>query len=196
MEEEAALFTTAQTICREISSVFANAETHSPNAQRVMITEIANTAKGGGRIAVHGVGREGLMMKALAMRLFHLGLSVSCVGDMTTPAIGNNDLLIASAGPGGFGTVDALCRRAKEAGARVVLLTAQPGGSAAKYADAVALVPAQTMADDKNPNVGVLPMGSLYEGAMFVLFEMVVLSLRAPLGQSAESMRERHTNLE
>jgi len=26
------------------------------------------------RIALHGLGREGLMMRALAMRLFHLGL--------------------------------------------------------------------------------------------------------------------------
>lgn len=37
------------------------------------------------RIAVYGVGREGLMIKSLTMRLFHLGMDVHVVGDMTTP---------------------------------------------------------------------------------------------------------------
>ncbi|HZC34608.1 MAG TPA: hypothetical protein VE242_03285 [Chthoniobacterales bacterium] len=37
------------------------------------------------RIALYGVGQEGLMMKALAMRLYHLGYAASVVGDMTTP---------------------------------------------------------------------------------------------------------------
>ncbi len=36
------------------------------------------------RIACYGVGREGLMMKALCMRLMHLGLDTHVVGDMTT----------------------------------------------------------------------------------------------------------------
>jgi 6-phospho-3-hexuloisomerase len=39
-------------------------------------------------------------------------------------------------------------------------------------------------------------MGSLYEGAMFVLFEIMVLKLRDRLGATADEMRRRHTNLE
>ena len=42
----------------------------------------------------------------------------------------------------------------------------------------------------------VLPMGSLFEGAMFLVFEAVVLRLREVLGETAESMRARHTNME
>jgi 6-phospho-3-hexuloisomerase len=53
-----------------------------------------------GKIALHGVGREGLMMRALAMRLFHLGYDISIVGDMTAPHLGAGDLLIISVGPG------------------------------------------------------------------------------------------------
>ncbi|KAG2296967.1 hypothetical protein Bca52824_043636 [Brassica carinata] len=41
-----------------------------------------------------------------------------------------------------------------------------------------------------------LPMGSVYEGALFVLFEMVVYKLGEVLGESPESIRCRHTNLE
>ena len=46
------------------------------------------------RIACYGVGREGLMMKALCMRLMHLGLDAHVVGDMTTPAVGPGDLCL------------------------------------------------------------------------------------------------------
>lgn len=41
-----------------------------------------------------------------------------------------------------------------------------------------------------------LPMGSLYEGAMFVLFEAMVDDLARRLGKSAQHMRARHTNME
>lgn len=141
------------------------------------------------------------MLKALCMRLAHLGLSAHIVFDMTTPPISSGDLLIASAGPGGFSTVDALCSVARSNGGRVLLLTAQPEtGSCVKHASVVAYVPAQTMANDADEgNVKsrpLLPMGSVYEGALFVLFEMVVYKLGEVLGESPEAIRSRHTNLE
>jgi 6-phospho-3-hexuloisomerase len=42
----------------------------------------------------------------------------------------------------------------------------------------------------------VLPMGSLFEGAEFVLFEVMILKLRDRLGITPEAMRANHTNLE
>jgi 6-phospho-3-hexuloisomerase len=149
-----------------------------------------------GRIALYGVGREGLQIKGFAMRLFHLGRQVAMVGDMTTPPLGAGDLLIVSAGPGGFSTVDALLGVARGAGARTLLVTAQPGGSAARLADTILTVPAQTMADDSGAAVSVLPMGSLYEGAQYILFEVMILKLRDRLGVTPEAMRANHTNLE
>jgi 6-phospho-3-hexuloisomerase len=40
------------------------------------------------RIALYGAGREGLMIRAFTMRLFHLGLYAHVVGYMTTPPLG------------------------------------------------------------------------------------------------------------
>lgn len=145
------------------------------------------------------------MLKAFCMRLFHLGLSAHVVGDVTTPPISSGDLLIASAGPGAFSTVDAICRVSKSAGARVLLITAQPGcgSEASLLADDVAYLPGRTMADDEVEGEGggglpefSLPMGSVYEGAMFVLFEMVVVRLAEKLGRTMGELRSRHTNLE
>lgn len=155
-----------------------------------------NELAGARRIALYGVGREGLQIRGLAMRLFHLGLAASVVGDMATPYLGEGDVLVVSAGPGDFSTVSALIGVARSAGARVLVVTAQPDGGAARKADAVLVVPAQTMADDRGADTSVLPMGSLYEGALYVLFELLILSLRERLGTSAEVMRANHTNLE
>ena len=147
------------------------------------------------RIATYGVGREGLMMRALCMRLMHLGLDAHVVGDMTTPHLGGADLLVVSAGPGTFSTVNALLGVARDAGARTVVVTAQPDGPAPRSADTVIHLRAQTMADDRGGD-SVLPMGSLYEAALLVFFDIVSILLRERTGQTMEGMRGRHTNLE
>lgn len=149
------------------------------------------------RIVAHGVGREGLMMRALAMRLYHLGLDAHVVGDMSTPPVGPGDLLIVSAGPGDFSTVRGLVGVARSAGARTACITAQPSAPVPLACDLVLTIPAQTMANDQTPNpASVLPMGSLFEGAQFLTFEILILALRDRIGASPDAMRARHTNLE
>lgn len=148
------------------------------------------------RVVCYGVGREGLMMRALAMRLYHMGLDAHVVGDMSCPPVGKGDLLIVSAGPGAFSTVMGLVGVAQEAGAQVACVTATPDGAAARRADLVLVIPAQTMANDQGAAVSVLPMGSLFEGAQYLTFELLILALRDHLGVDPVAMRARHTNLE
>jgi 6-phospho-3-hexuloisomerase len=179
----------AQAAIAEIGVVLARAGSHE--AER-MCDEIVKAR----RIACYGVGREGLMMKALCMRLMHLGLDAHSVGDMTTPPIGAGDLLIASAGPGSFSTVLGLQEVAKRSGARMMIVTAQPEGEAPALADVVITLSAQTMANDQDAANSVLPMGSLYEAAQLVFFDLVSILLREKTGQTADQMRQRHTNLE
>ena len=149
------------------------------------------------KVMVYGCGREALQIKGFATRLFHLGVPVSVVGDMAAPRLGPGDVFLASSGPGETSTVLTLMRVARDAGATVVLVTAQPAASAADLADHVLTIPAQTMADDRGPDRrSVLPMGSVFEGALFVLFEVMVLKLKSMLKVSPEAMRARHTNME
>lgn len=149
------------------------------------------------RIVVFGGGRERLQIMGLAMRLFHMGLNAAVEGDMTTPAVGKGDVFLVTCGPGYISTALALMGVAKEAGAEVILITAQPQGRLAPLADLILHLPAQTMADDQGEKKSsVLPMGSLFEGALFVLFEVMVLKLKAALDITADAMRANHTNLE
>src|SRR5450631_1044356 len=90
---------------------------------------------GARRIALYGAGREGLAIKGFAMRLFHLGLDAHMVGDMTTPSIGNGDLLIVTSGAGFLATADALVGIAASAGATTAIVTAQPRGATSVKTD-------------------------------------------------------------
>ena len=151
---------------------------------------------GARRIVLFGCGREGLQMRGFAMRLFHMGRDVAVWGDMTTPPVGPGDLLIVSAGPGALATAGVLVDIARQAGARAALITAQAAGDLAGRVDVVTVIPAQTMADDRGAAPSVLPMGSLFETAQMIFFELVILKLRPLVGETSQTMRARHTNLE
>src|SRR3984957_12687908 len=68
------------------------------------------------RIVCYGVGREGLMMAAIAMRLMHAGFKSYVVGEMVTPPVGAGDIFFTSAGPGHFPIIETLLKVAREAG--------------------------------------------------------------------------------
>jgi len=177
-------------INQELLQVIAGID---PDQFKAFLTSIEQARK----IALFAGGREGLMIKALAMRLFHLGYDVSVVGDMTAPYLSKGDLLILGVGPGYVSTVDALRSVAQRDGAKVVCITAQPNGKTSVAADALVFIPAQTMADDEGGAASsILPMGSLFELALFVFGEAVVLELLRRSGKTFGAARDRHTNLE
>ena len=173
----------------ELKAVFSRIDDSRVDAA---VAEIAAAR----RIVMYACGRERLQIMGFCMRLHHLGLDVAMVGDMTTPPAGRGDLFLAVCGPGEVSTTSALMGVAKKAGARTAVVTAQPAGVTSAMADFILLLPAQTMADDQAAKRSVLPMGSLYEGALFVLFEVMVLKLMALKGITHDDMRRRHTNME
>ena len=183
------LRSTARAALTELNQVFGAIDNGAADA---LIESIARAR----RIALYGAGREGLAIKGFAMRLFHLGLDAHVVGDMTTPSVGNGDLLIVTSGAGFLATADALVGIAASAGASTAIVTAQPRGATSVKTDIRVVIPAQTMFDDRGNSASILPMGSLFEFAEAVLFELIILRLREQLKETAETMRVRHTNLE
>ncbi len=178
------------TALSELNGVFEKIDDAAVDQALAMIAE-ART------VVVFGGGRERLQIMGFAMRLYHMGLDVAVEGDMTTPPVGPGDLFIVTCGPGEISTALALLDVAKKAGAKILFITAQPKGRGAAYADFVLTIPAQTMADDQGEQKSsVLPMGSLFEGALFVLFEVMVLKLRDLMSIDPAVMRANHTNLE
>ena len=178
-----------QTALNELAAVFDRLDDTETDRAVAMIAAARSTV-------VFGAGRERLQIMGFAMRLFHMGLPVAVTGDMTTPPVGPGDLFVATVGPGDLSTATALIGVAKAAGATVLVITAQPDGPSCRLADHILTIPAQTMADDQGATTAVLPMGSVYEGALFILFEVMVLKLKTLRALDPAAMRARHTNLE
>ena len=183
------------TLADQIGQAAAELAAGAAGTDPRQLADLADEIATANRIASFGCGREGLMMRALTMRLYHLGLDVHMVGDMSCPPLAEGDLLLVSSGPGHLATVAALIHQARAAGARVACITAQPTGPDPAACDLVLTIPAQTMASDQS-STAILPMGSIFEGAQFLIFEILVLHLRDRLGESMATMRARHTNLE
>ena len=178
------------TALAELGAVFERLDDGQVNHAIEMIVE-ANTT------VVFGGGRERLQIMGFAMRLYHMSVPVAVEGDMTTPPVGEGDLFIVTCGPGEISTALALMGVARDAGAKILFITAQPVSRGAALADFTITLPAQTMADDRGEKKSsVLPMGSLFEGALFILFEVMILKLIDRLELTPEAMRVRHTNLE
>lgn len=141
------------------------------------------------RIFVYGAGRSGLMLRALAMRLAQQGRTVYAVGDCTTPAIGEGDLLIAASASGTTHSVCRFVQIALNCGADVLVLTARAQSPLTQLAPADILLPAPTKDE---AGASIQPLGSLFEQALLLCGDAVVRRMEA----DAPDMRRRHANLE
>jgi len=143
------------------------------------------------RIFVVGQGRSGLVMRAFANRLMHIGRTVFVVGESTTPAAGKGDLLVACSKSGETGTTCLIAEKAKRAGAMVAALTARRDSRLARTADIV-----MGVAEERGSTVSSQFGGSLFEQSCLLILDAICLVLSVRLRQSNERMMSRHTNLE
>lgn len=180
-----------ETMLGEYRQVF---ETLDQDSMRAFIEQI----KKSDRIFCIGVGREGMMTRAFAMRLMHMGKEVHWIWDDTTPSIGEGDLLIATLGDGQIGHIDYVCRRAKEAGAFIYVVTGAPSGKTAREAaDGIFFVPASVYRGKDKVVPSFQPMGNLFEQCLLMIFDIIVMTLVEETPElSFEKMAERHRNVE
>jgi 6-phospho-3-hexuloisomerase len=147
------------------------------------------------RIFVTGTGRSGLALKMAAMRLMHLGLTVHVVGEITTPAIGARDLLIAASGSGTTNGVVLSAVTADEAGANVLAITTAPRSPLAAVASVVLVIPAATK-QDTSATRSQQYAGALFEQSVLLLTDALFQSMWHQRGETAAQLWKRHANLE
>lgn len=147
------------------------------------------------RIFTAGAGRSGLALKMAAMRLMHLGLTVHVAGEVTTPAIAANDLLLVASGSGTTAGALQAAQTAKNVGTRILLLTAAPTSPLAALADHLLLIPAATK-QQHGGTVSRQYAGALFEQAVLLLTDALFQQLWRTRGESAQQLYTRHANLE
>ncbi len=159
------------------------------------------------RIYVMGAGRSGLVAKAFAMRLMHLGLTSYVVGETVTPALDKADLVVVFSGSGETKTVADIAESAKAIGGRLCLITSKRESRIGRIADCCVVIESRR---DENgdehtefeirqmmgKHKSFAPLGTLFETASVIFADAVISRLMEIKEINVEMLRGRHVNIE
>jgi 6-phospho-3-hexuloisomerase len=157
------------------------------------------------RILVLGTGRSGLVGRAFAMRLMHLGFQVYVMGETITPSIGRGDLVIALSGSGTTKLVVTAAEIGKTVGAKIIAVTSYPDSDIAKLADHIVIIKGRTKVADEQDyflrqlmgeHEPMAPLGTVFEISMMTFLDGVVVELMRRLGLTEKELRKRHATIE
>ncbi len=159
------------------------------------------------RIYVMGAGRSGLVAKAFAMRLMHLGFSAFVVGETITPSLSKGDIMVIFSGSGRTKTVADIAETAKDIGAKICLITSDAESRIGKISDCTVIIEhhrdevsddavefeiRQMMGDHKS----FAPLGTLFETASMIFADAVISRLMEITQTDEVALKNRHTNVE
>lgn len=159
------------------------------------IATLAITLQEANRIFVTGAGRTGLMMKAIAMRLMHLGFTVYVVGETTTPAIQQGDVLLAASGSGTTNAIVNAAKKAHAAGAIVAAISATGESPLSAIAQSTLVIPANRKQDFGGARSAQYA-GSLFEQSVLLTGDALFQSLWLLSNVPAEEIWKQHANME
>ena len=159
------------------------------------LARVADLISSAPRVFVLGAGRSGLALRMTAMRLMHLGLDCHVVGEVTTPAITANDVLLIASGSGTTEGIVRAAQTAVSAGARVAAITTVPSSPLTALSSATIVVQAAGKLD-RSKAASAQYAGSLFEQVVVVLGDALFHALWSRSGASADDLWPRHSNLE
>lgn len=159
------------------------------------------------RIYVMGAGRSGLVAKAFAMRLMHLGFISFVVGETITPAMRQKDLLVIFSGSGRTKTIADIAETAKEIGGRIALITSNRDSKISRMADVIVIIENQRdQVRDETAEFEIrqmtgehrsfAPLGTLFETAAMVFADACISRLMEVSMIDEKELKNRHANIE
>ncbi|SFB20343.1 MULTISPECIES: 6-phospho-3-hexuloisomerase [unclassified Bacillus (in: firmicutes)] len=176
-------------ILEELSGVLEQVDYES-------IHEVTDQLLKAKRIFVSGEGRSGLMAKAFAMRLMHLGANSFVVGETTTPSLETGDTVVLISGSGKTKSVVWTAEVARGLGCEVIALTTNLESPLALESGSVVHVPAATKYRRENEKASVQPLGSLFDQSIHMILDYVCLEYAQKQKLEHEAVFQKHSNLE
>lgn len=177
----------------------------SKELNRAQVENFIDTILNSKRVFIMGAGRSGLVAKAFAMRLMHIGFNTYVVGETVTPSLKRGDVFIAVSGSGETSSVVNAAKIAKKVGAKIVAITSFPKSSLGKTSHLVVEIPGRTKTESLTDFLhreivgeyaSLTPLGTLFEVGALIFLDGVVASLMRKLGKKEEELRERHATIE
>ena len=148
------------------------------------------------RVFFVGVGRVMLSLKSVAKRFAHLGIECHIVGEITEPAIGKEDVLIAASGSGESLFPKEIAKKAKTIGAKVIMIGSNRESTLAKTADFMVRVPTNTKMKCEDEIASEQIMTSLFEQFLLLYGDIVARMIVTKNGIDIDALWDCHANLE
>jgi 6-phospho-3-hexuloisomerase len=163
------------------------------------------------RIYVAGAGRSGVIARAFALRLLHLGYDVYVVGETITPALKPGDTLVVFSGSGETHSVASICETVKGLGGNVCLITASTDSRMSRIADCVVNLGdltgyyqgdhstyevRQVTGQYRSVSSAFAPLGTLFETLALVFSDAVISALMVAKKEEVGELQRRLTNME
>jgi len=145
------------------------------------------------RVFVYGAGRSGMVARAFAVRLAHLGYTVYVIGETVAAPVQKGDVVVLVSGTGETYPVAMSAEIAKNIGASVLVLTAHRRSKVASFGDVVLEI-AGDASTQRDPRLA--PLGTLFETTTWIFLDGVVAELMARRHQTEEMLRQRHATME
>jgi 6-phospho-3-hexuloisomerase len=134
-----------------------------------------------------GAGRMGYSLRAFIMRLSHMKLNASMIGDTNVPSICKNTKIIINSSSGETESIVLFAQKAKKHGAKIYLITSNPNSSIGKISDSILSY--------KIIN-SLQIMKSVYEQFTLLLFDSLALDLSEKKSIGHDVMQKNHSILE
>ena len=176
-----------------------------PRQVELFLDMLLEAKQEGRKALVLGAGRSGLVGRAFAMRLMHLGIDVYVMGETITPAIGEGDIVIIISGSGSGAMANTAACMAKRVGSIVFAITSYPDSELGEQSDNLVIVPGrETVAKESDyqsrqllgEHESLAPMGTIFEDACAVFLDGVIADLMIRLEVSEDSMKKKHSTIE
>ena len=187
-----------------MDEIVDNINAVSAELDEKIIMEMLDILTSSRNVFLLGQGRSGLVARAFAMRLMHLGMGVYVVGETITPSINEDDCLLAISGSGETSYILSTAKIAKKRGAKIVSVTSYDDSSLGKMSDLIISIKGRTKIDSEKNYIkrqingrhqSLSPLGTLFEVTTLIFLDGVIAQLMEKMGKTENDLKERHTVL-
>ncbi len=179
-EEKEPVIKIVKVIEEEIKNILNKISTPYTNK---FINLLLNAKAEDRKIFVTGEGRSGLVAKAFATNLVHLGFQSYFIGDSINPPVRRGDVLVAVSGSGKTPVIMERVEKAKKYGAVIISITTNNFSGITRDSKFILEIPAMT-------NSKMEPLGSLFEQSVLLYLDSITVALMAKLGKSPFELRK------
>ena len=176
-----------------LKEIVSNIENAIQQIDRDSLEKAINHIIQAKKIFCYGAGRSGLVARAFAQRLMHIGLNSYFIGETITPSCRDEDVVIIVSGSGETTSSVCIARKAKEVGATVLSVTAHRESTLAKLSDLILYVPGKTKLVEKKSYA---PFTSLFDITTLSVLDSIAAELMDRLKVDENIIQERHANVE